>query len=89
MEKKIGQCFVGVVVSVTNFGLFIRLYDYVVEGLLHINDLPKDYYKFNAEEMLLEGKKTKTIYKVGQKIKIQVEKVDVTLGRVDFKLTGS
>lgn len=88
MEKKIGQCFVGVVVSVTNFGLFIRLYDYVVEGLLHINDLPKDYYKFNAEEMLLEGKKTKTIYKVGQKIKIQVEKVDVTLGRVDFKLTG-
>lgn len=89
MESKIGEGFVGVVVSVTNFGLFIRLQRHVVEGLLHINELPRDSYSFDAERFVLEGRQTKSMYKIGQVVDVVVDKVDVVLGRVDFKLKYS
>src|SRR3990167_9781373 len=48
MMAKVGQEFAGVVSGVMSFGVFVELADIYVEGLVHITNLPDDYYQFDS-----------------------------------------
>lgn len=83
MSKRIGQQFEGVVSGVTNWGLYVELPN-TVEGLIRMNDLNDDYYIFNEERMELVGERSKMVYKLGQKIKIEVSGTDKLAKTIDF-----
>ena len=87
MSHKIGESLSGVVSSVTDFGLFVELEEFYVDGLVHITSLGQDYYRFDAERRQLKGESSGQIYKTGQKLKVQVARVDMDQGRIDFSLT--
>lgn len=57
MQDRI-ECFDGVVSSVTGFGLFVALDNVYVEGLVHISELPSDYFHFDAIEHTLLGERS-------------------------------
>lgn len=62
MQDKIGTIFDGVISSVTAFGLFVALDKVYIEGLVHISELPSDYFHFDAVKHLLRGERSgKTI----------------------------
>jgi ribonuclease R len=84
MKDKIGQEFEGVVSSVTSFGLFIKL-DSTVEGLVHISNMD-DYYFFDEKRYTLIGERSKNVYKIGMKVKVKLENVDVRNKQIDFCL---
>jgi len=86
MEDKIGEEFDGVISSVTTFGLFVELAN-TIEGLVHITDLDDDYYIFNEAHLSLMGERTKKIYKLGDKVKVQCVNVDIANREVFFKIT--
>lgn len=86
MEDKIGEEFDGVISSVTTFGLFVELAN-TIEGLVHITDLDDDYYIFNESHLSLMGERTKKIYKLGDKVKVQCVNVDIANREVFFKIT--
>ena len=87
MSHKIGENLFGIVSSVTDFGLFVELEEFYVDGLIHITSLGQDYYRFNPDLRQLVGEKSGRVYKTGDRIEIKVARVDMDQGRIDFSLT--
>ena len=76
MADKLGDVFVGYVTGVMNFGLFVELEEFFVEGLVHISTLADDYYRFNEKTHTLRGESTGTLYRLGDRLEVQVVRVD-------------
>lgn len=89
MQDHIGGEFSGVISSVTGFGLFVRLDDLFIDGLVHISTLENDYYQFDAAKQRLIGENSGMQYRLGDKVRIKVEAVHLENKMVDFSLMGS
>ncbi|GAA0353924.1 ribonuclease R [Alkalibacterium iburiense] len=85
MQTKIGETFEGVIVSVTNFGMFIQLPN-SVEGLVHISNMTDDYYEFNDRSMLMIGTRTGKVYRIGQSVEVRVTSANTETYDIDFEL---
>lgn len=85
MEEKVGQTYIGYISGVSNFGFFVEL-DNTVEGLVHIRTLRDDYYVFDGTAQKLIGERTKTEYKLGQKVEVKLVSVDMLEYVVNFEL---
>ena len=85
MEEKVGQTYIGYINGVSNFGFFVEL-DNTVEGLVHIRTLRDDYYVFDATSQKLMGERTKTEFKLGQKVEVKLVSVDMLEYVVNFEL---
>lgn len=86
MVDKIGEEFHGVITGVTNFGVFVALDDIYIEGLVHITGLKNDVYAFDAAHHRLMGKRTRTVYRLGDPLFIRVVKVNLDDRKIDFDL---
>ncbi|MDZ4201493.1 MAG: ribonuclease R [Gallionella sp.] len=86
MRDHLGSVFTGTVSSVTGFGMFVSLDDLYVEGLVHISELGKDYYHFDAAKHQLLGERTGQRYRLGDRVQVRVVKVDMESTKVDFVL---
>ena len=85
MQKKIGEQYDGVVSGVTQFGMFVEL-ENTVEGLIRFEDLGNEYFDYDDQRKTLRGEKSNKIYRVGDKVRIEVKSADKTTRRIDFKL---
>ncbi|HEY7772495.1 MAG TPA: ribonuclease R [Marinagarivorans sp.] len=86
LQDRIGEVFEGVISAVTGFGLFVELKDLYVEGLVHITNLPQDYYHYEAAHHHLVGERTRKVYALGDAIVVRVARVDLDERKVDFEL---
>jgi ribonuclease R len=86
MRDHLGSVFTGTVSSVTSFGMFISLDDLYVEGLVHISELGKDYFHFDAAKHHLLGERTGQSYRLGDRVEVRVVKVDMESTKIDFVL---
>lgn len=89
LSHKIGETAWGVVNTVVDFGLFVELDDYFAEGLVHIASLGQDYYHFDADHRLLKGESSGLVYRTGQRVEVQIVRVDLEQRRIDFELVSS
>jgi ribonuclease R len=87
MSHKIGDNLFGVVSSVTEFGLFVELEKFYIDGLVHITALGQDYYRYEADNRRLVGESSGKVYQAGDRLEIQVARVDMEQGKIDFILT--
>jgi len=88
MRDRVGEVFMGSVAGVAAFGAFVALDDVYVEGLVHISDLGKDYYKYDAGKHQLLGERTGQRYRLGDRVRVKIAKVDLNAARIDFVLAG-
>ena len=86
MEKHVGDEFDGVVSGVTNFGLFVELAESKVNGLVHVTQLPQDYYHFDPLRRSLAGERTGLRFRLGDPVRVLVLKASVEDRRIDFRL---
>jgi ribonuclease R len=84
MQDQVGGTFAGVVTGVTPFGLFVTLDDYYVDGLLHISELGRDYFRFDAARHVLLGERTGKRYRLADRIKVKLVRVDLDSRKIDF-----
>ena len=84
MADKVGDEFVGYITGVTSFGLFIELVEHFVEGLVHVSTMADDYYRFVERAHILQGENTGKGYRLGDKVQVQVVKVDMERRQVDL-----
>ena len=89
MQDHVGGEFSGVISSVTGFGLFVRLDDLFIDGLVHISTLENDYDQFDGAKQRLIGENSGMQYRLGDKVRIKVEAVHLENKMVDFSLMGS
>ena len=85
ISKYINKRFDGIINSVTGFGIYVSLPN-TVEGLVHISTLQDDYYIYDEDLMMLVGERRKKMYRVGDKVRIQVMNANISEGEVDFKI---
>lgn len=85
MEQHLGDEFDGVVTGITNFGVFVQIGDLLVDGLVHVTSLSNDYYHFDPGTQRLVGERTGRAYKLGDPMRVQVNRVDMETRRIDFR----
>ena len=86
MEQHVGGEFDGVISGVTSFGLFIELDDSKVNGLIHVTQLPHDYYHFDAIRKTLTGERRGREFRLGDRVRIVVLKASLEERKIDFRL---
>ena len=88
MEKHVGSEFDGVVSGVTSFGLFVELTESKINGLVHITQLPNDYYHFDPKRHLLNGERRGLTFRLGDPVRIQVLRASLEDRKIDFRLVA-
>jgi ribonuclease R len=85
MEDKVGETFDGVITGVTNFGVFVQLNNLQIDGLVHVTSLSNDYYQFDSGRLQLVGDRSGRAYKLGDAMRVKVQRVDMETKRIDFR----
>jgi len=86
MADKVGDEYEGYITGVAPFGLFIELIEHFVEGLVHISSMADDYYRYIEQQHVLLGENTKKVYRLGDKVRVQVVRVDTERRQVELGL---
>jgi ribonuclease R len=86
MADKVGDEFEGYVTGVAAFGLFIELIEHYVEGMVHVSTMADDYYRFVDSAHMLRGENTHKVYRLGDKVKVQVIRVNMDVRQIDLGL---
>ena len=86
MRDQRRRAFDGSISGVTAFGIFVALDDVYVEGLVHVSDLGSDYFHFDAGKHQLLGERTGRRYRLGDRVRVKVVRVDLETSKIDFAL---
>ena len=84
MERHLGETFDAVVIAVSKEGFTVELIDQFVEGFVHIADLPDGQYRFDPAERVLGSRNGKRRFRLGNRLKVQVARVDKLMRRAHF-----
>jgi len=86
MQDRIGEDFEGLIISVTKFGFFVELSDLFVEGLVPLSSLADDRYTYHENTREIIGQRTHRTYRLGQKIRVLVDRIDPVEKKIQFAL---
>ncbi|MDH3644387.1 MAG: VacB/RNase II family 3'-5' exoribonuclease, partial [Gammaproteobacteria bacterium] len=87
VADRIGEVFEGVVMGVTEFGLFVELSGFYVQGLLHISELGSDYFQYQPTAQALVGDRSGRRFALGDEFQVKLVDVQPSRGRLDLQLT--
>lgn len=85
LSHRLGEEYDAVVTAATNFGLFVELEPLYVEGLVHITELGEDYFHYDASRHCLKGERTGKVYRLGDKLRVQVAQVNLDDRKIDLR----
>ena len=86
MRDRVGESFDGTVSSAVAFGIFVALDGVYVEGLVHVSDLGNDYFHYDPAKHLLLGERTARRFRIGDRVRVKVARVDIETSKIDFVL---
>ena len=86
LRDRLGEEFDGIVSGVIEDGFFVELLDIYVEGMVRVEDLPDDHYRFLPEPRVLIGRRLKRRFAIGDPVRVAVQAVHTASGRVELAL---
>lgn len=86
MADKVGDAFDGYITGVAPFGMFVELIEHYVEGLIHVSTMADDYYRYRETQHALFGENSKKLYRLGDRVRVQIIKVDMERRQIDLGL---
>ncbi|HDZ10974.1 MAG TPA: ribonuclease R, partial [Bacteroidetes bacterium] len=86
MADKLGEEYFGIISGVVPFGIFVELEETLVEGLVHVKDLPDDHYFYDEKKFSMIGKNTGVTFRLGNRIKVKLVRVKPNENIIDFIL---
>jgi ribonuclease R len=89
MAERLGEEFDGMIVNVRDFGFFVELDDFFIEGLVPVATLTDDYYHFDERRHTLTGRGGRRRFKLGDRVRVRVDRVNVDRHLVDFSVVES
>ena len=87
--SRIGETLEGYIAGVTDFGLFIELEGFFIQGLVHVTNLGQDYYKFYPNSSALVGEASGRSFRLGDPLRVKIVSVEPAQGKIDLHLTGN
>jgi ribonuclease R len=89
LEERVGEAFDGVISGVTEWGLYVEIIENKCEGMIRLKDMDDDFYVYDEENYSIYGRRYGKRFQLGDKLKIQVKKVDLMRKQIDFLLGDS
>jgi len=86
MADRVGDEFDGVITGVKEYGFYVELDEFFIEGLVHISALVDDVYEFQERKHRLIGKRTRREFRLGDRVKVSVNRVDQARHLIDFSV---
>ena len=84
MERRIGEDFDGLIISVTKFGFFVELTDLFVEGLVPLSTLTDDRYTYHEDARQIIGQRSRKTYSLGDRVRVLVDRIDPVEKKIQF-----
>jgi ribonuclease R len=88
MAERVGAQMDAVITGVAEYGFFAQAQELPVEGRVHISTLSDDYYVHDEQAHTLTGRRTKKRYRLGDKVRIEVVRVDQVRRQIDFRVAA-
>jgi ribonuclease R len=86
LKERNPQVFRAAIMDVRNYGLVVELPDALVTGVVHVSTLSDDFYRFDAVQRRLVGRRTNRRFSVGDEIRVFVARVDTFKRQIDFAI---
>jgi ribonuclease R len=86
MSQRIGDEMDAIITGVADYGFFAEAETLPIEGRVHVSTLPDDYYFFDDASHSLIGQRTKRTYRLGDKVRVKVVRVDLQRRQLDFRV---
>jgi ribonuclease R len=87
LQQRIGEEFTGVVTGITNFGVFVQLQTYLIDGLIRYEDLLDDWWDVDDKSGQIRGQRTGQTIRIGDVVKTIVVRVDLPRRELDVAIT--
>ena len=84
LKKRLGEEFKAIISGITHFGIFVKIIDILAEGLVRLRDLEGDFYVYDEKKYALIGKVSKKQFRLGDKVKVKLVRVDSDKSELDF-----
>jgi ribonuclease R len=84
MRDLVGGSFSGTITGVVPFGLFVTLDDYFVDGLVHISELGRDYFQYDAVHHVLHGERSGKRFRLADRMTVKLVRVDLDQRKIDL-----
>lgn len=84
LEQHLGDTFEAIIIAVWRDGFVVELIDYFIEGFVPVAEIPDDYYQLDQSSHALIGRRSKQRFRLGDRVTIQVARVDKLLRRAYF-----
>ena len=88
VKQHTGETLPGTIAGVTEFGLFVDLDGFYVQGLLHISDLGADYFRYDARKQSLIGDRSGKRFTLGEGLVVTVANVEPPQGKIELQLVA-
>ena len=86
MQNRIGEEFTGFINSLTNFGFFVELDNYFIEGLVKLSSLIDDDYDYYEKEYVIKGRRHGKKFRLGDNVQVRVARINAFRSEIDFAL---
>lgn len=86
LSERIGERFEAVITGVADYGFYAQAEKFPAEGLVHISSLVDDYYWYDADSYTLQGQRTGRRFRLGDRVRVEVARVDLVRRLLDFRL---
>ena len=86
MQNRIGEEFTGFINSLANFGFFVELDDYFIEGLVKLSSLTDDDYDYYEKEYVIKGRRYGKKFRLGDNVRVRVARINAFRSEIDFDL---
>lgn len=87
-EPMLGEIHPGRISGIQSYGFFVEIPPSQCEGLVHVSSLKDDWYEYRSRQSRLVGRKNRRTYKLGDKVDVAVDKVDVLRNQIDLSIPG-
>jgi ribonuclease R len=87
LSKQIGNEYTGVVTGIANFGIFIQLQPYLIDGLIRYESLMDDWWDVDVKAGMVRGQRTGTRIGIGDVCKVYIVRVDVARRELELAIS--
>ncbi len=88
MEDRAGEEFDALIISTTKYGFFVELTELFVEGLVPMETLPGDQFRFHENGRKIIGERTRQTYSIGDKVRVRLDRIDTVEKKLQFGLVS-
>ena len=86
MIDRVGDEFDGIITGVKDYGFYVELDEFFIEGLVHVSVLTDDVYEFQERKHRLVGQRTRREFRLGDRLRVSVNRVDQVRHLIDFSV---